>query len=296
MNGINDDVIFETIRQKVPKAPKFSSKGKAFLIALVVLLLLIYVVGGSFIAIIPAGYVGVKDRFGVVSDNVLSSGFNLKDPLTGVHEINIQTQEIEYKEITGTLTSEGLEIKLDSSVLWHLDPNKVPEIYRTVRGNYVDTKLTPSFMGLLRAEIKKYTAEDIYTNKSTEIQTDVEDRLKEELSKSGIMIERVWLRGIYLPTELQTAIKTKQQKQQEAQQMQFAIQQSEQEAERLVIEARGIAEANRIKGESVTPTLVSWEFVQGIKNNPNVMYVPIGSGGGSVLLNLPAAGSRLKEI
>lgn len=60
------------------------------------------------------------------------------------------------------------------------------------------------------------------------------------------------------------------------------------EARRLVIEAKGIAEANRIKGESVTPTLVSWEFVQGIKTNPNVLYVPIGSGGGNVLLNLPA--------
>lgn len=70
--------------------------------------------------------------------------------------------------------------------------------------------------------------------------------------------------------------------------MQFTIQQSEQEAKRLVIEAKGIAEANRIKGESVTPTLVSWEFVQGIKNNPNVLYVPIGSGGGNVLFNLPA--------
>jgi regulator of protease activity HflC (stomatin/prohibitin superfamily) len=229
----------------------------------------------------------VLDRFGVVSDTVLSPGFNFKDPLTGVHEMNTQTQQIEFKEVTGTLTSEGLEIKLDSSVLWHLDPTKAPEIYRTVRGDYVDTKLTPSFMGLLRAEIKKYTAEDIYTNKSTEIQADVEDHLKQELSKSGIIIERVWLRGIYLPKELQDAITTKQQKQQQAQQMQFTIQQSEQEAKRLVIEAKGIAEANRIKGESVTPTLVSWEFVQGIKTNPNVLYVPIGSGGGSALFNLP---------
>ena len=88
------------------------------------------------------------------------------------------------------------------------------------------------------------------------------------------------------------AITTKQQKQQQAQQMQFTIQQSEKEAERLVIEAKGIAEANRIKGESVTPTLVSWEFVQAIKNNPNVLYVHIGSGGGEVLFNLPAPGLK----
>lgn len=288
MNGINNDEIIGRIKQKMPKPPSFSSGAKALLAVVIAAMLLLLIVGGSFIAIIPASNVGVMDRFGVVSDTVLSPGFNLKDPLTGVHEMNTQTQEIEYKEVTGTLTSEGLEIKLDSSVLWHLDPNKAPEIYRTVRGDYVDTKLTPSFMGLLRAEIKKYTAEDIYTNKSTEIQTDVEERLKKELGPSGIMIERVWLRGIYLPTELQNAIKTKQQKQQEAQQMQFTIQQSEQEARRLVIEAKGIAEANRIKGESVTPTLVSWEFVQGIKTNPNVLYVPIGSGGASVLFNLPS--------
>jgi prohibitin 1 len=287
MSGIDSDILREKIKQNMPKTPKFSFGLKAFLVIAIISLILLGLVGGSFIAVIPAGNVGVLDRFGVVSDIVLSPGFNFKDPLTGVHEMNTQTQQIEYKEVTGTLTSEGLEIKLDSSVLWHLDPTKAPEIYRTVRGDYIDTKLTPSFMGLLRSEIKKYTAEDIYTNKSTEIQADVEKHLKQELGQTGIIIERVWLRGIYLPKELQEAITIKQQKQQQAQQMQFTIQQSEQEAKRLVIEAKGIAEANRIKGESVTPTLVSWEFVQGIKTNPNVLYVPIGSGGGNVLFNLP---------
>ena len=287
MSGIDSDILREKIKQKMPKPPKFSFGLKAFLAAAIISMVLLLLVGGSFIAVIPAGHVGVLDRFGVVSDTVLSPGFNFKDPLTSVHEMNTQTQQVEYKEVTGTLTSEGLEIKLDSSVLWHLDANKAPEIYRTVRGDYVDTKLTPSFMGLVRAEIKKYTAEDIYTNKSTEIQADVEHQLKQELDRTGIIVERVWLRGIFLPKELQDAITIKQQKQQQAQQMQFTIQQSEQEAKRLVIEAKGIAEANRIKGESVTPTLVSWEFVQGIKTNPNVLYVPIGSGGGSMLFNLP---------
>jgi regulator of protease activity HflC (stomatin/prohibitin superfamily) len=287
MAGLDDNSLREKIKQRIPKPLEFSFSAKAFLAVAFVALILILIVGGSFMAIIPAGHVGVLDRFGVVSDTVLSPGFNFKDPLTGVHEMNTQTQQIEYKEVTGTLTSEGLEIKLDSSVLWHLDPTKAPTIYRTVRGDYIDTKLTPSFMGLLRAEIKKYTAEDIYTNKSTEIQADVEQKLKQELDETGIIIERVWLRGIFLPKELQDAITIKQQKQQQAQQMQFTIQQQEQEAKRLVIEAKGIAEANRIKGESVTPTLVSWEFVQGIKANPNVLYVPIGSGGGNMLFNLP---------
>jgi regulator of protease activity HflC (stomatin/prohibitin superfamily) len=231
MSGIDSDILREKIKQRMPKPPKFSFGLKAFLAIAFVALLLLGLVGGSFIAVIPAGHVGVLDRFGVVSDNVLSPGFNFKDPLTGVHEMNTQTQQVEYKNVTGTLTSEGLEINLDSSVLWHLDPTKAPEIYRTVRGDYVDTKLTPSFMGLLRAEIKKYTAEDIYTNKSTEIQADVEEHLKHELAEIGIVIERVWLRGIYLPKELQDAITIKQQKQQQAQQMQFTIQQSEQEEE-----------------------------------------------------------------
>lgn len=283
------DELSDVLRRKMPKAPKVSVGLKAFLTVAIISLVLLGLVGGSFIAVIPAGNVGVLDRFGVVDDTVLSPGFNFKDPLTTVHQMNTQTQQVEYKEVSGTLTSEGLEVKIDSSVLWHLDPNKAPEIYRTVRGDYVDTKLTPSFMGLLRAEIKKYTAEDIYTNKSTEIQADVEAHLKQELSKNGIIIERVWLRGIYLPKELQDAITIKQQKQQQAQQMQFTLQQQEAEAKRLVIEANGIAEANRIKGASVTPTLVSWEFVQGIKTNPNVLYVPIGSGGGNMFLNLPSS-------
>ena len=79
MSGLDSDILREKIKQKMPKPPNFSFGLKAFLAIAIISLILLGLVGGSFIAVIPAGHVGVLDRFGVVSDTVLSPGFNFKD-------------------------------------------------------------------------------------------------------------------------------------------------------------------------------------------------------------------------
>ena len=80
MSGLDDEILREKIKQIIPKPPNFSFGFKAFITIAIILLILLGLVGGSFIAIIPAGHVGVLDRFGVVSETVLSPGFNFKDP------------------------------------------------------------------------------------------------------------------------------------------------------------------------------------------------------------------------
>ena len=226
------------------------------------------------------------DYFGRVQDEELGPGFYLINPLKHVERTNIQTQEQEFRDIRGTLTREGLEVVLDASIIWHIEPDKASDIYKTVRGSYTETLIIPNFMGLLREEIKKYTAEDIYTGKSTEIEIAVESTLKQTLATRGIIIERILFRGLTLPPDVTNAIQLKIKEKQAVEQMRFTVEKQRLEAERVIIEANATAQSNFIKSKSITPELISWEFVQALKENKNFIYVT-GSGGVSTILPMP---------
>lgn len=257
--------------------------------AVILIFIIAIIVGGVAWAasvIIPAGHVGVVDYFGQVQDDELGPGFYLINPLKHVEKINTQTQEQEFKEIRGTLTREGLEVVLDASIIWHIEPDKASDIYKTVRGSYSETLIIPNFMGLLREEIKKYTAEDIYTGKSTEVEIAVESTLKQTLAPRGIIVERVLFRGLTLPPDVTNAIQSKIREKQAVEQMRFTVEKQRLEAERVIIEANATAQSNFIKSKSITPELISWEFVQALKENKNFIYVT-GSGGVSTILPMP---------
>lgn len=253
------------------------------LILIAILAIVIGVVAYSVSTTISRGHVGVVDYFGQVQDEELNPGFYLINPLKDVNELNIQTQEREFKDIRGTLTKEGLEVVLDASVIWHVRPESSSDIYKTVRGEYVDTLIIPNFMGLLREEVKKYTAEDIYTGKSTEIEIAVETTLKNALSPRGIEIERVLFRGLSLPEQVTSAIQSKIKEKQAVEQMRFTVDKQRLEAERILIEANATAQANIIKAKSLTPELISWEFVQALRENKNFIYVTGGTGVSTIL-------------
>lgn len=257
--------------------------------AMILIFIIAIIVGGIAWAAsttIPAGHIGVVDYFGQVQDEELSPGFHLINPLKHVEKTNTQTQEQEFKEIRGTLTREGLEVVLDASIIWHIESDKASDIYRTVKGSYGETLIIPNFMGLLREEIKKYTAEDIYTGKSTEIEVEVESNLRKTLAPRGIIIERVLFRGLTLPPDVTNAIQAKIREKQAVEQMKFTVEKQKLEAERLIIEANATAQSNIIKSKSLTPELISWEFVQALKENKNFIYVT-GSEGISTILPMP---------
>lgn len=255
--------------------------GGAVMIAIIIIAIIVGSIAWLSSEVVPAGHVGVYDLFGQVEDQEYHPGFYFINPLANIHAMNIQTQQYEYAEIRKTLTKEGLEVIADVSVTWHIEPEKASDIYKTVAGNYFDTLITPSFMGIFRDEVKKWTAEDIYTGRATEIQNDVEKRLRAQLSDRGIVIESVWLRGNKFDPKVEAAISSKLTEKQEAEKMEFTVQKQTLESQRLVIEYQGRADANKVYASSLTPEILTQSFIDAIKNNPNVIYVPIGGGQGS---------------
>jgi len=136
----------------------------------------------------------------------------------------------------------------------------------------VEKIVRPAVRSAIRNQAANYLAADIYSQKREELRRAIENEVKGELKNRGVVLERVLLRNVELPTKLQQAINEKLAAEQEAQRMKFVLQRERQEAERRQIEANGIAKSNQIIGKSLSKEYLQWYYITALErliNSPN---------------------------
>jgi len=245
----------------------------------VVGILAVLVAFSQLVRIIPAGHVGIVDLFGVVRPQPLQSGLRLVNPLARVVEMSIKTQEI--KETMEVPSKEGLTMQLEVSVLFHLNPEKAPDVYRTVGENYLDVILVPQFRSVARGVTASFEAKALYTSEREQLATLLAQELRAQTEPRGIAIESTPLRKMGLPSRLGQAIEEKLSAEQESQRMQFVLSKESQEADRKRIEAQGVADFQRIVSTGISEQLLKWKGIEAtleIAKSPNAKVIVIGSG------------------
>jgi len=225
----------------------------------------------SMVRVVPAGHVGVIDFFGRVSPRALPSGINLVNPLARVINLSVRTQE--DKETMSVPSKEGLNVALDVSVLYRLDPSKAVDIYKTIGTEYKEVILLPQYRAAARGVTVAHEAKALYTSEREMLAQAIFDSLKSLIGDRGVIIERVLLRAISLPTTVSSAIEQKLKAEQEAERMKFVLQRETQEAERKRVEAAGIRDAQTIINESLTSQYLHYLWINTLNENPNVIYV-----------------------
>ncbi|HSU89851.1 MAG TPA: SPFH domain-containing protein, partial [Sporolactobacillaceae bacterium] len=99
-------------------------------IGIAAFVVLIVFLSFSPISVVPAGHVGVMTVFGRVTGQIIKEGINVVNPLAQTHLMTIRTQEI--KETTAVPSREGLILRMDSSLLYHVDPAQAANLYQRV--------------------------------------------------------------------------------------------------------------------------------------------------------------------
>lgn len=229
--------------------------------------------------VIPAGHVGVVDFLGNVSETTLKAGVNMVNPMARVIKMSIKTQEI--KEAMNVPSKEGLTVGLEISALFHLNPDKAAEVYKTVGENYVGIILEPQFRSVTRGVTAGYDAKALYTSERELLAMQISNELLAQVVGRGITIEKTPLRQIVLPTGLTAAIEEKLRMEQESQRMQWVLQKEKQEAERKAIEAQGISNFQKIVARGISEPLLRWKGIEAtikIAESNNSKIVIIGSG------------------
>lgn len=229
--------------------------------------------------VIPAGHVGVVDFFGSVSPNTLKAGINMRNPLARIVKLSVKTQEA--KEVMDVPSKEGLTVQLEVSALYHLDPEKAAEIYKTVGLNFTEVILVPQFRSVARGVTATYDARALYTSERELLARTILEELRKLVGPRGINIESTPLRRVGLPGGLTQAIEEKLRAEQESQRMQFVLEKEKLEAERKRIEARGIADFQEIVTKGISEPLLRWKGIEAtekLAQSPNAKVVVIGAG------------------
>jgi regulator of protease activity HflC (stomatin/prohibitin superfamily) len=232
----------------------------------------------SCVTKVQTGHVGVLTLFGRVTGEVLPEGMHLINPLKTNNEMSIQTQTI--KESAAVPSSEGLVLNLDTSLIYHLNPDKAAEVFQKIGANYETVVIEPMLRAAIRESTASHTANALYTGEREIVAKQISDQLTAQLSQRGLTVESVLLRDIQLPQTLKASIEAKQQAEQEALAMNFRLQKEKQEAERKRIEAAGIRDFQQIVAQGISPQLLEWKGIEAtetLAKSGNTKVVVIGN-------------------
>eukprot|EP01006_Ploeotia_vitrea_P062834 TRINITY_DN84493_c0_g1_i1.p1 TRINITY_DN84493_c0_g1~~TRINITY_DN84493_c0_g1_i1.p1 ORF type:complete len:302 (+),score=21.09 TRINITY_DN84493_c0_g1_i1:85-906(+) len=234
---------------------------------------------------VPSGHIGIRDTFGQISDRYNQPGLVFKAPWTMIHKLSVQTQ---MEHIAATCPSrEGLNVELEGSVFYKVNPDKAVELYKTVGKQYRKVILQPTARALVRKLTAAHEVKDLYSDSRADLEDSLKTSLKTELEPRGIEIEATPFQKIVLPEKLTQSIEQKLQMEQDNMRMDFVLAKEQKEAERKKVEAQGIADFQKIVSKGIDSNLLKWKGIEAtehLANSPNAKVVVVGGADGLPLI------------
>ncbi|MDH4163557.1 MAG: prohibitin family protein [Nitrospirota bacterium] len=213
----------------------------------------------SFFFTIDAGERGVVLRFGAVT-RIVEEGIQWKWPfMETVVKMNTRVQ----KSTTKTeAASRDLQAVHTTIVLnFSLQPDKVGEVYKNLRTNYVETVVEPIVKEGFKAASARYTAEELISKRET-LKNEVRDYLKNRMVPFGIMVVELSITDFEFSPEFNRAIESKQTAEQLALKAKRDLDRIKVEAQQKIASAQAEAEALRLQKQAVSPELIRLREVE----------------------------------
>lgn len=224
---------------------------------------------------IREGEVGVKRKLGKFSDKPYKTGLKMYNPLTSrVIKISTQTENLEVG--LNIPSKEGLTIMSEVSILYNIDAKKTPTLLRNIGVDYEANVILPVFRSAVADVSSRFFAKDMHTGERATIEKAIRDQMMVLMDGKGIEVEAVLLKSIQLPKSLARAIESKLEAEQQAQQMEFVLQQAKREAEQKRVEAAGIRDAQLIIAEGLDAKILQFKSIeafQELAKSPNAKVI-----------------------
>lgn len=290
-------------------------KGKIGALILAVILILGIVCCVVCLEKIPAGYVGVVYNMnGGVDGEVLTQGWHLVPPTKKITKYSIGIEQsyltAEDKgdspkdESFNIPTSDGKTVRVNLEFSYRFDEARVSETFATFKGKSGDTIkdsfIKPKVIAWTQEVSANYPVTDIFGDKRTEINAELDTYLRERFDQYGIIIDTVNFTDISVDDETASAIQKKVTAQQELElaniEAQTAKIQAEKDkevaqiqAEKTIIEAEASAEKVRIAADAEADAnlkiarSLTGELIEKIKYERWNGELPTVSGGSAIV-------------
>lgn len=218
----------------------------------IILIFIIVTIISSFTTV-QSGEVGLKVRFGKITDTSISEGINFKIPyIEKIIKVNIKVQKAELA-VEGS-TKDLQIVNTGVAVNYRIDVDKVTSLYKTVGNNYETVVLIPAVKESIKSAIAQYNAEEITTNR-TAVSISCLEAIQSKVEKYGIIIEDFNLTDFSFSEEYTKAIEEKQVAEQN-------LEKAKLEAEAKVAQAQGEADANALLQQTLTDAVLKEKFIE----------------------------------
>lgn len=268
--------------RQIIKTDKRMKQKQTLVIVVVAVIVALLLFGSRMFFVIRPGERGLV--FNTISgklskDDIEGTGLKMIAPWNNLfkYEVKEQTRE----EPLDVLDKSGLSLSIDVTIRFNPIYDRIGYLHETFGTNYINRLIIPEMRSTVRNVAGRYTAEEIYSTKRSEVELTMVNETKDILKKNNIDMRALLIRSIILPAGIKQAIEMKLTREQESLAMVYVKEKEEQEADRKRIEAQGISDYNRILNASLTANILKQKGIDAtlkLSESANAKVVVIGSG------------------
>lgn len=239
---------------------KLTKKGVKVCVILPIILLFAIITLLSSFKTIRSGEVGLKVRFGKITDTSLNEGLNLKIPyIEKIVKVNIKVQKTELKTESSSKDLQVITTLL--AVNYNVQKQSATTLYKNVGKDYEKTILIPAIQESIKAVMSSFTAEEVITKRNQVSDLCLEE-IQNKVEKYGIKIDDFNIIDLDFSVEYSKAIEEKQVAEQKVLTAKQELEKEKIEAEKKLVKARAEKEANELKQKSLTDNIIKEKFIE----------------------------------
>lgn len=245
-------------------------KGKIGLIGLAAFVVISLLVVISSFEKVPAGHEGFEfiqygGNKGINEDIAYGAGRHFIMPWNDLIVMSIQEKSRAFA--SEVLDKNGLEVRIDCSVNYHLQKGAGGWMYGEKGGSWEDNIVNTTALGAIKDVAGKYDAEELYSTQRDQMEVEIEELISTRLSTYRVNVTFIEIADVDLPDVIKKAIEGKQeqdQKNQLAQKKELEqtylanakIQTARGDSASQVIQAAGRAEAYRLETRQLNDNIL----------------------------------------
>ncbi len=215
--------------------------------------------------VINQGEVGLRRVWGKIDPQPIMPGLVLYETVsTDILRVPVRTMTVTVDFVLPS--KEGLNINARMSILFRIQPERAADVMGTIGPDYEESLIAAVFRSAAADVSARFFAKDMYSAERSTIEHEVAKDMNAMLAQRGIVIEAVLMKSISLPRGLAAAIEQKLKAEQEAEEMRFAIEREKAEAQRKIIEATGVRDAQKILVDGLTPDVIKLRSIEALRD------------------------------
>lgn len=217
---------------------------------------------------------------GINTERTYGEGFHIVAPWNDMIIQKVRQQSI--SDNMNVLSVNGLDITVNGTIWFEPEFKNLGKLIQTKGEDYINELLSPAINAAAKSVVGRYTPEQLYSSKRDIIELEILEQVRIELEGQYVNVKRVLVENVKLPTTIKDAIERKLKQEQESLEYEFRLESARKEAEKVIIDAKGKADANRILSASLTDKILQDKGIEAtvkLSESQNSKVIVIGSGG-----------------